>query len=315
MDGARLVGGDRAGILGVAVGEPAGVFLLEAAAAAAEAGGSVVVDERPVGEHGPVAAAVGPHHQVVLLVVAGAVGLVEESELREDPPPHQQAEADRRRDVVEVGQVGRQQGVIPLRLRGGAVSQGLGGRQAGDRGVVRPRADEGDHRVAARHAHHLGDRPGEDERVGVEQEHVAAGRDRRLHATVGGPQEAEVLRVGEHLHRQHPGAAVARRGQRLRQRRVVGRVVDGDHRSPQGGQFAGALQQRIEQRPHQPLVAVERNHDRQASGRGDGVRGIHAEPATCRPGIERAATGIDPTVARGRVNRRGPLLDARRSRK
>jgi hypothetical protein len=63
-------------------------------------------------------------------------------------------------------------------------------------------------------------------------------------------------------------------------------------------------------------VAVERNDDRQATGRGEGVRSVHARNlriAGRESDARRPET--DPTLAEGRVNRREALLDARRHRK
>jgi hypothetical protein len=60
---------------------------------------------------------------------------------------------------------------------------------------------------------------------------------------------------------------------------------------------------------------MERNDDRQATGRGEGVRSVHAQNlriAGWESDARRPET--DPTLAEGRVNRRWLLLDACRKR-
>ena len=210
-------------VAGMARGERLGVLRDQRVLLLLERAPADVEHERVVGEHVAPPGRGRAHAQVVLLAVAGAERGIEAADRVEHRPAHEEAEADAGRQIRVARdrrareRAGERRGVPAVGPR--VVHAEARVRQ--DLGVVRPRRDRADRRVGGGAAHERVQPSFGDDRVAVQQHHVAA---REAHAAVRRPGETQVALVHQEL-----DVRVARSrdlGEHARDARVGRRVVD-----------------------------------------------------------------------------------------
>ncbi|BCU05740.1 hypothetical protein Atep_04170 [Allochromatium tepidum] len=151
-----------------------------------------VIDEGVVAADDLESGLPGTQRIVALLAIAAMIGAVQESQTLECRPADQHTEADGDRQArVAAGRDGFDQGtetLDPESIRNGIVR--IGARYREDGSVVGERTDQGDARVARRAGEQFLDPAGGDDRVRVEQDHIAG---RRRQSPVHVADEAEIL--------------------------------------------------------------------------------------------------------------------------
>ena len=204
-----------------------------------EARPAVVKHEQVSRQHVPPALGRGPEREVVFLAVAPAkLLLVERPNLVETRATDVHAKADRRRQVDMPAGVGLPEHLIDFG-RSPALRQRIHlqrDRIAGDRGIVGKRCDRADKVGAARRGEAV-EPARRNDRVGIEQHHVAVGMEPE--PTIRAGHKAEIGWLGEQREFTEVGAAAELSGQC----HVGARIIDhhqlevttaGEHRINRG---------------------------------------------------------------------------------